>query len=180
MKKFMFIICFLLYQFQTFGQASSVFFEIGGQGLGASLNYDLRLNPFNANSIGLRIGAGGFKGQDTFFSIPIGINKLIGSGQSYFDLGLGATYLNNQGSKINCATGYYDSKGDYICSDPIIDYGIYSLPIDKKSSVVGTLNFGYRKIPKYGGFTWRISLTPLFNFEKFNPFFGGIGIGYIL
>lgn len=181
MKKILLLSLILIFHLDLYGQNRTGFIEIGGQGIGASLNYEFGFNPYNFSDLRVRVGAGGFLGgENKFYSLPVSVNKLFGRGPSYFEFGLGMTMLkfSNQ-SQSFCASGYYDSKGNYICTSQttVNDYQFF-IPIDNELSMVGTMNIGYRKIPEYGGITWRVNITPMFNKNGIWPLFGGVGIGY--
>jgi hypothetical protein len=86
----------------------SVFLEVGGNGLGISVNYDARFAKVE-KGLGFRAGIGFFPGVriggdnstlfawPTILSIPIGLNYLIGKAPNYFEAGLGATYFYAKG-----------------------------------------------------------------------------------
>jgi len=159
----------------------SVFLELGGSGLAYSFNYDVRFDTTRIDSWGLRVGAGGYAMEgDSFYSLPVLVNKLYGNGPHYFELGLGATFFGYSNERDTyCASGYYDANGIYVCNQQAInDEYNFILPVDGNPSLMGTLNFGYRKVPVEGGFTWRVNLTPIFNNNGFWPLFAGIGLGY--
>lgn len=156
----------------------SVYFELGGPGMAYSLNYDFRFDKTNMNSWGMRVGAGalGVSGEDTFFSVPVMVNRLYGKGPHYFEIGMGATFLAyTQGANDfrDCVPGTSGCTGSKVESQ----YN-FLLPIDGSPSVMGTMNFGYRRVPENGGFTWKINVNPVFNNNGFWPLFGGVGIGY--
>ena len=162
----------------------SVFLELGGAGLPYSFNYDFRFNKERMDSWGMRIGVGGYAIEsDSFFSLPVMINKLYGKGPHYFEMGFGLTFFAFDESNYDysyCANGYYDSNGNYICTTYFEESNSYEfiLPVDGSPSLMGTMNFGYRRVPVDGGFTWRVNLTPLFNNNGFWPLYAGIGFGY--
>lgn len=186
MKKFLISAIFCLIGFQTIAQvetpSKSVYLEIGGPGMPYSFNYDFRFDPDDMNSWGMRIGAGGYTVDrgDSFFSLPVMFNKLYGKGPHYFDFGMGMTFFAfNNDSYSYCLSGYYDqNSGQYICSAyEDVPYS-FILDVDGSPSVMGMLNFGYRKVPVDGGFTWKINVNPLFNNNGFWPLFAGVGFGY--
>ncbi len=80
-----------------------------------------------------------------------------------------------------CMEGEYTQTGEFICkreySSPT-DETEFILDIKGSPNVMGTMSFGYRRIPVEGGFTWRANLTPIFNNNGFWPLFAGIGVGY--
>jgi hypothetical protein len=183
MKKIIFITLFLFSQIDLYGQNSSVFVELGGQGLGATLNYEFGLKRYEFSDLRVRLGAGGINGKgDAFFSIPLSLNKLVGIGKGYFDFGIGATILRfRKDFNSGCISGYYDVSGNFICDDfsVVEENNNFFLQIENTPSLMGTLNIGYRKIPKRPGITWRANITPLFNGSGIWPWFGGVGVGYV-
>ncbi|MCU0399422.1 MAG: hypothetical protein MUE75_00220 [Algoriphagus sp.] len=160
----------------------SVFLELGGAGMAYSFNYDFRFDQSRMDSWGMRVGAGGYGlDGDSFFSLPVMVNRLYGKGPHYFELGAGLTFFAYNYQRYSyCTSGYVDANGMYICTNTFTAEYPYEfiLPVDGSPSVMGTMNFGYRKIPVNGGFTWRVSLTPIFNNNGFWPLFAGFGFGY--
>ncbi len=162
--------------------SNAVYLELGGAGLPYSFNYDFRFDKNRMDSWGMRVGMGGYtvSGGDSFFSVPVMVNKLYGKGPHYFELGFGMTFFAfNEDNNRYCINGYYDqNSGQYICSTyESYDYN-FILDVDGSPSVMGTMNFGYRKVPTDGGFLWKINVNPIFNNNGFWPLFGGVGIGY--
>lgn len=134
-----------------FGQAKSVFFELGGPGL-ASINFDSRFTKSEAG-IGGRIGLGGFSidGESVVF-IPIGLNYLLGKdNKNYFEIGGGVTPV---------ITNFGVNDGDTF------------------SSTFGHLLFGYRMQPANGGFIFRAFINPIFGSGFFIPYYAGVSFGY--
>ena len=136
-------------------RAQNVFVEIGGQGLLFTANYDTRF--FNKRSgLGGRAGIGYMSiDNNNVTTFPISINYLLGKGKSFFEIGLGATFLasNNGGTSI------------------LFDHG-------SEGAALGTMSFSYRLQPEVRGFSFRAGLTPIFNERDFMPYFGGISLGY--
>lgn len=169
----LFMIATVMYAQQ---RAQSFFVEAGGIGLPYSLSYDTRLNNGRNDGIGLRAGVGGYAIDDEkMITIPLQVNWLLGKEKSFFELGIGATFLHYDGY------GYYD---DYTCGPNGCfptgkKYaGDFILPISTTNSFMGTLNFGYRKQPVGSGFTWKAAITPVFNNNGFWPLFAGVAVGY--
>lgn len=160
----------------------SVFLELGGAGLPYSFNYDFRFSKERMDSWGMRVGAGGYTTEnDSFFSLPVMVNKLYGKGPHYFELGFGMTFFAYDESNYTyCENGYYDPNGIFVCTSTVSSESNYQfiLPVDGSPSVMGTMNFGYRRVPVDGGFTWRLNLTPIFNNNGFWPLYAGVGFGY--
>ncbi len=186
MKKLSLLLLFLSLSYGLQAQEAlhtqSVFLELGGPGLPYSFNYDFRFDKTKIDSWGMRIGAGGYtvSGGESFFSIPLMVNKLYGKGSHFFELGFGLTFFTfSQDNYEYCYTGYYDSNsGQYICTSYERDSYNFILDVDGSPSVMGTMNFGYRKVPEDGGFMWKVNVNPIFNNNGFWPLFAGIGFGY--
>lgn len=174
MKKIIFI-GFLFFSLGTlFAQeklpTKSVYLELGGPGLPYSFNYDFRFNKEKVDSWGMRLGFGGFAMDgESFFSLPVMANRLMGKGPHYFEIGLGATFF-----------AFKQRQYDYgYCTNCVTDYDYsFILDVDGSPSVMGTMNFGYRKVPVDGGFMWKININPIFNNNGFWPLYAGVGFGY--
>lgn len=167
-------------QAQEFLPTRTVFLELGGAGLPYSFNYDFRFQKERMDSWGMRVGAGGYATEnDSFFSLPVMVNKLYGSGPHYFEMGFGLTFFAYEEDDYRyCNNWSYDQNGNFICNSYETYNYEFILPVDGSPSVMGTMNFGYRRVPLDGGFTWRLSLTPIFNNNGFWPLFAGVGFGY--
>ena len=145
----------------------SFFAELGGPGVLFSANFDTR---FKNSPLGLggRIGIGFVTADEANYdpvsgydyrsrsviTVPVQLNYLFGKPNSLsaFEIGIGATYI---GKKLD-----------------ILDY--YE---DEATQLLGTASFMYRRMPKDGGFSWRIGFTPLFANGLIQPF-GAASIGY--
>ena len=184
MKKTLFVILFfasaIIAQAQDALPTKSVYVELGGAGLPYSFNYDFRFDKERMDSWGMRVGAGGYTtGNESFFSLPVMVNKLYGKGPHYFEMGFGMTFFAfDEESYTYCSDGYYDPNGIYICTSYETDGYEFILPVDGSPSLMGTMNFGYRRVPVDGGFTWKVNLTPIFNNNGFWPLYAGVGFGY--
>lgn len=158
------VLCFGQVKSQDFIPYRSVYVELGGAGLPYSFNYDFRFDKKDIHSWGMRVGAGGyafFEG-DKFFSLPVLVNKLYGPGPGYFEMGAGLTLVAFSSSKPNSRS----------------DFTQFVLPFEGSPNMMGVMSFGYKHLPKQGGFTWRTNLNPVFNTKGFWPLWIGIGIGY--
>ncbi|WP_339865575.1 hypothetical protein [uncultured Algoriphagus sp.] len=158
----------------------SIYAELGGPGLPYSFNYDFRFNKERMDSWGMRVGFGGYALEgDSFFSLPVMVNKLYGKGNHFFEMGFGVTFIafNNENNYYynDC---YYDQDGNYICNSTADSGTSFILDIDNSPSMMGVMNFGYRRMPTDGGFMWKVNLNPIFNNNGFWPLFAGIGLGY--
>lgn len=186
MKRIVLLLAFLVFSFTGFAQDKkvphqSVFVELGGSGLAYSFNYDFRFDDSRMDSWGMRVGVGGYNiDGDSFYSLPVLVNRLYGKGPHYFEVGAGVTLFGmDDNSYSYCANGYFDPNGMYLCTDQVTTNSYnFILPVDNSPSLMGTMNFGYRKVPVDGGFTFRVNLTPIFNNNGFWPLFAGIGVGY--
>jgi hypothetical protein len=161
MKKLFLAICLIsiLYSFQVTGQeikrAQNVFIELGGQGLTFTANYDSRFGN-RRDGLGGRAGVGYFAVDgDKLTTIPLSLNYLLGKGNKFFEIGLGATY-----------TSVSMQSGDFLFDN------------DSGSNVIGTMSFAYRVQPIDSGFSFRIGLSPIFNKDNFIPYYGGLSLGY--
>jgi hypothetical protein len=146
--------------------------ELGGPGILFSANIDRRFTK-SALGLGGRIGLGfittdvqvdpinqlGFYSYETrsIVTIPIQLNYIFGKPNSVhsMEVGAGVTFT---GKKIDIFDNNFrrNSPG---------------------ASAFGTASFMYRKIPKDGGFTWRIGFTPIIGGGYIQPS-GCVGIGY--
>lgn len=176
----MMLIAFSLKAQEANVASRSVFVEVGGPSLVYTFNYDFRFDKDKLNSWGLRVGAGGYKLSDeSLITIPIQATRLFGKGNHYFEVGGGFTLINYRGTSYSY--GYYDpNTGEYIQTETEVknkDWN-FILDVNDTPGLMGTLNFGYRRIPVDGGFTFRANLTPIFNNHGFWPLFAGIGLGY--
>ena len=161
----------------------SIYVELGGAGLPYSFNYDFRFDKSKIEGWGMRIGMGGYTTtNESFFSTPIMVSRLFGKGVHFFEIGLGATFFafDDKYNDTYCTNGTYGPNGEFICNSYSSYEDSYSfiLDVDGSPSVMGTMNFGYRRIPLDGGFTWKVNLNPIFNNNGFWPLYAGVGFGY--
>ncbi|MGY6742951.1 MAG: hypothetical protein ACXIUQ_09470 [Cecembia sp.] len=176
MKKLLILFCFVfLVQFSVLAQvpgSQSVYVELGGAGLAYSFNYDFRFDKNDINSWGMRLGAGGWAtnwgNRERLLTMPFQLNKLFGSQKHFFELGGGATFV------------YYRDQWNNSWSGETILYKDFDFILNTGDTpaFMGTLNFGYRRIPVDGGFTFKANLTPIFNQNGFWPLWVGVGFGY--
>jgi hypothetical protein len=137
-------------------RAQNVFVEIGAQGLLFTANYDTRFSN-KRNGIGGRVGFGAFSVDGlTVVTAPISLNYLLGEGKNFFEIGLGATYINGSSSDF-----FGDGSGN-----------------ESASTVIGTMAFMYRLQPVNSGFSFRGGFTPIFSSDGFVPYYAGISLGY--
>lgn len=189
MKKNLLILLLVFLPMLGFSQGESpatqsVYVELGGAGLPYSFNYDFRFDKTKVDSWGMRLGAGGYalSGGTSFFSIPVQFTKLYGKNGHYFEAGGGFTFMTFKDNREPyCISGTYDpNTGVYTCNQYSSSREVYDfiLEIEGSPNVMGTLNFGYRRMPVDGGFMWRANLSPIFNGNGFWPLWVGVGIGY--
>lgn len=138
-------------------RAQSVYFELLGPGATYSFSYDTRFQN-TLNGLGGRAGVSyiAVDGNDVF-SAPIMINYLLGKEGKYFEMGLGATY-------INFSSKESASENEVLFIDD--------------STIFGTMVFGYRKQPVDGGFMFRAGISPFFGEGNFIPYYPYFSLGY--
>ncbi|WP_226389099.1 hypothetical protein [Penaeicola halotolerans] len=182
MKKLLFSLCFFVIlmsaqaQDQPLPATQAVYVELGGAGLSYSFNYDFRFDKTKIDSWGMRVGASGYSLEGTsLFTFPIQVTRLFGRDGRYFEIGGGLTVMAFDNYYYS-----YDCTGAGPCVETKVRTDDYNFILDVNGSpnVMGTLNFGYRKIPTDGGFMWRVNLNPIFNSNGFWPIFAGLGFGY--
>ena len=145
--------------------ANKVFYsELGGPGVIMSANFDSRFTSNERLGLGYRIGNGfGYSEiinqRDyvirTYYSIPAGLNYVLGKPNSAhtFEIGAGLTFLTRKVS-------------------------LYHYNNEKPGHVIGFLTFMYRKVPVNGGFSFRIGLTPIIGTGGDLCPSGAVGFGY--
>jgi hypothetical protein len=154
------------------------FTELGGPGVIGSINFDSRFKNNERLGFGYRVGFGfglhtfseegeryiggldyGYETKEflrTYYTIPFGLNYVLGKKNSghTFEIGAGATFLTR---KISLTYFYdYNSPGHFI----------------------GHLAFMYRRVPIDGGFTFRVGFTPIIGTSGDLSPMGAIGFGY--
>ena len=148
----------------SFTVAQTQFFaELGGPGVLFSANIDRRFAKSHVGWGG-RVGVGFVTGdyehdnynfrRESVVTLPVQVNYVFGKDHSphTFEVGAGVTVL---GKKIDIMD-FYD---------------------DRRTSVLGTASFMYRRQPANGGFAWRIGFTPLIA-RGFIQASGGVSVGY--
>ena len=131
----------------------AVYAELWGKGLIFSVNYDRRFSK-RLDGLGFSVGAGYLKVDGVgLFSLPVGLNYLLGKNGKYLELGAGASYFSATISDIDNAS----------------DHG---------STVIGTMTIGYRSQPVNGGFMFRAGLNPIIFKNNFIPYWPYISFGY--
>jgi len=131
----------------------AVYAELWGRGLLFTANYDRRFSK-RVDGLGFNVGAGYIKIDDiSLFSLPVGLNYLLGKNGKYFEVGAGATYFSARITDIGDAT----------------DHG---------NTVVGNMTLGYRSQPIKGGFMFRAGVNPIFFRNVFIPYYPYVSFGY--
>jgi hypothetical protein len=179
--RLIFLIISLFISSELFAQEKSIntvsgqtmfYAELGGPGILFSANIDRRFTK-SAFGFGGRIGLGfvttdvqvestnpsGLYSYETrsIPTIPIQLSYVFGKVNSVhsMEVAAGVTFT---GRKIDIFNSNYRTNS-------------------VGASAFGTASFMYRKIPKDGGFTWRIGFTPIIGGGYIQPS-AGVGIGY--
>lgn len=135
-------------------RAQNIFVEIGGQGLLFTANYDSRFSK-RRDGLGGRAGIGYLAiDGDNITTVPLSLNYLLGKGNNFFEIGLGATIVATSGNDNSL------------------------LWDDNNSNLLGTMSFSYRLQPVNGGFSLRAGLSPVFSKSFFIPYYAGLSLGY--
>jgi hypothetical protein len=136
---------------------SSVYANVGANGLGLSISYDYRLSKKRAG-FGLSVGAGFVP---TFFfgsilTVPFGATYLFGKAPHYVEAGMGYTY---------CHFNTGEERKIFGRDISTLNFG-YVIP-----------SIGYRFQQAEGGVTWKFVISPLIG-SGYSLFFAGLGVGY--
>ncbi|HQF42505.1 MAG TPA: hypothetical protein PK073_06290 [Ignavibacteriaceae bacterium] len=162
--KSLLLISILLTSFASYAQLSEqankknqLYFELGGNGIIYSLNYERLLTESLTLRAGIGITPGMIFVEGTFIHIPLTVSYLIGGARSKFETGLGAVYLSGS------------------------DIKVFGLQAGELSAVALTGIIGYRYTSR-GGFVLRVLFTPFYNSSAESKFFlsGGISFGFML
>jgi hypothetical protein len=131
---------------------NSVYLELGGNALFASVNYERQI--FKKSGLGFHIGTGIYGVKPSYSTIPFGVNYLfrISNSNRYLDLGIGVTY----------------SKADVM------------LYVHIKPTDLNYVNTNYWNYVPSVGFKWmtsknfmfRFSVAPVINQYDLIPFVG--------
>ncbi|MEJ6982004.1 outer membrane beta-barrel protein [Pedobacter sp. P351] len=126
----------------------SLFFEGLGNGLGLTGNFDIRLKPDRNDGFGVSAGAG--MAGNSEFTLPVGVNYIVGKRRSGIEMGLGLTPM------INLRRNGYNESAFRVAT---------------------LLNMGYR-FQSHNGLMLRASGSAVYlNRSIFVPF-PGLAIGY--
>lgn len=137
---------------QTDSRRNLAYFELGGNGLYTSINYERIITK--KQKFGIHAGVGRYKDRNYFLTIPIGLRfiKQIKRSSSYLDLGFGATYSRNDVQL-------------YVAVKRNLPYDGYK----NNMNIVPSL--GYRQYIK-NRLMFRMAFTPVINEYGFIPYFG--------
>jgi hypothetical protein len=148
---------------------TSFYAELGGPGILFSANIDRRFTK-SKFGFGARFGLGFVNIEDRVYSypyydyrrksiltVPMQLNYVFGKPSSVhsFEVGLGVTFT---GRKVDLFSDYYYRDNNL-------------------TNLFGTASFMYRRMPKDGGFSWRIGFTPLLS-NGFIQTSAGVSVGY--
>jgi len=141
----------------------SVFFELGGNGLAFSANFDSRFKK-SEKGFGFRAGLGFIPAVDAILfatpfmvTVPLGINHLAGKAPNYFESGIGITYVYITDNFTSAFWG--DTEGT------------------PGSTMVFVPSVGYRYAKTGKAIQWRIFISPLFG-PGGSKFWAGLSLGY--
>ncbi len=135
----------------------AIFIELLGSSPLLSLNYDMRLKRHHNDGLGFRAGFGlgslvesDYIKTPRYFSIPIGVNYIVGPKTHGFEAGIGYT-------------------AQFLTSTPSDAW---------KPRSLARLNLGYRLQPLNDGFLFRSYWSPNFSKKEFFPGWAGVSFGY--
>jgi hypothetical protein len=154
MRKLYLLLIFLLPATATWSQTDqkrgTVFFEAGGNGLIASLNYEFLIT--RQRNFGFRAGIGYAPINEGYIIVPFGVDYLfkLGTPGSFLDAGFGATWTKNQ------ERFYYGYDDYYETDSPMMSY----IP-----------SLGFRRHTSKN-WMWRISGAGVFNRDGASPWLG--------
>jgi hypothetical protein len=138
---------------------NSVFFEVLGQGLINSFNYERTFNNdhmlINSVTIGFTLVP---SSRETVYGIPISFNWIAGKKSNHLEFGIGSTYVVDNLKHIHV------TEGTYLYNPVSSKYDIYETHSFIGSQALKIFYFtpriGYRYQKPDGGFQFRISLVP--------------------
>jgi hypothetical protein len=140
-------------------RASSIFLELGGNGVFYSVNCDTRFAD-TPNGLGMKIGGAVMYGDDAGYFVPASLNYLIGKRKNFLEIGGGGVGI------------FYKDT---------------STPAGGTTTrVFPTATLVYRYQPIDNGFLFRIGLAPVFAPQENNSYFSakifwllpGVSFGY--
>lgn len=141
----------------------SVFFELGGNGIGLSVNYDVRFKKTEEKGFGFRAGLGyfpaingGFIATPNIYTVPVAVNYLAGKAPHYFETGMGVTY------------GYFSGTASQLFLNSHFSGSFFAfIP-----------NVAYRYAPSGKAFQARLSISPFVAANGGAALYGGISFGF--
>ncbi|GAB3167256.1 hypothetical protein [Telluribacter humicola] len=130
---------------------NNLYFELGGNGLFSSINYERQLTT--TPGLQVRAGVGFYSEKGLYLTVPVGINYLfpLNDKRSFVDAGLGATWAIDEGRLSTKDRASTESFFNIIPS------------------------VGYRRHAA-NNLMWRISVGPVINNTAFTPW-AGVSIG---
>lgn len=176
--KYLFILVCMAVSTATYAQKTtspeavaqtSFFVELGGPAILFSANLDKRFTKSKLG-LGARAGIGFVSGygivardynnnfdgrNESVLTVPLQLNYIFGKPNSVHSLEVGAG-VTVASKKLNIFEDFDFEQG---------------------SNVFGTASFMYRRLPKDGGFSWRLGFTPILTKGYLQPFVGG-SIGF--
>jgi hypothetical protein len=128
---------------------NDLYFELLGNGIVASVNYERQLS--DQPGFGVRVGLGFFPTEHGMLSVPLGFNYLVPlkDQKAFIELGLGATLTAEPVLFLDFSGDVYD-KGPYTNIIPSVAYRGHTSK----------------------NLMWRFSLTPIFNSYGTLPLIG--------
>ena len=149
-----------------FAQSNTIYFELLGNGLLYSLNYDRMVT----DNISVRAGYGGLT-VSQMRADPTGFG-IITEDVKITMIPVLANYLRGEGNhKLEMGAGVVLVSVDW--TGTMEELGSFSLGAD---GAIPTGNFGYRYQKSEGGFFFKASLCPFFAETMVTSF--GLGLGY--
>jgi hypothetical protein len=161
-KTLLLILTLLIASYSIAQKSKSVFLELGGNGGLGSVNFDSRFNK-SEKGFGYRAGFGFIPPTNSFgvsdpaiWTVPIGLNYLIGKSRHYLETGIGVTFY------------FYDGTGSDFWGNTEVKKGtgIFLIP-----------SAGYRYSPYGKSFQGRLFVSPVINAEGVS-FYWGLSVGF--
>jgi hypothetical protein len=133
------------------------YFELGGNGIVPTVNYERQLTErlFGRVGLGVLFSSESDGDEDVTFVVPLMVNYLSHpAGNHHLELGGGLAFVAGD------AQDWYDSDDD-----------------EQISNVVGTATLGYRFQKPVRGFVFKAGVTPVFDDSDVLPWVG-VSFGY--
>jgi len=161
MKKTLFMLVLLVAPAAVAQPAShytqnAFYFEVLGQGLLYSVNFDHRFTENIAARVGFSSFIIEFISDVSIITIPLMVEYLSGHGDSHLEVGLGIVPIHG-----SLSTSFFGTTEGSV--------GAWA--------VIGTATLGYRYQPRTEGLLFRIGVTPLFD-SRAAQIWGGLSLGY--